>query len=1058
MVGDVDDLPERKPDPIPLKPTLDLITGTDLDDTYIAEPVRGADGLFNATLNSFDRIDGGAGNDAIHIYGVDRTDTLRLGAEEIENVENVIISTVGSIDADLTDWMGLEMVTLDRFGRDDETRVNLEVDGAAVTVDRQFNGNVRIVGADGAVNIKSSSGSTVHVGSDGHTKTVTVEGGAKVTVDNGVGSGDDRQSMTVTSVSVDGVLRDKPEKTDERSSDRSHYNLKTDFDDFVLGLNGDRVMLTVGSEDPIEIKVNKEKDSSKDAVGVTDADGDPIQDGASQFTLQYDPESGNLMWMRNEATADDVSVPVLPTTDISMERVEYFPLKDDGVVSSTVEVYSDSIADIGLANTTAIVMVENDSKMDDGKDMPEDLSVTVDGYGSFQPWGAVKQAGKLCIGGSGSAENIEITVAGASAFDLASGAVKTIDISGDARLVLGVDNFKEDGNPADDGVSKTLESVTVSGGGGVTMAGLSGMSKLATIDASASSGDNTFRSQAKGSATDDDELASLTSVTGGSGKDSVTLRTSVTGKLESIDTGGGDDSVTVTGMLRNDGLMLDLGDGDDYYSGRMGNSKSRIDGGDGMDILHLTSTANSTYRDADDEVKSIYTGFETLDVAGGRDSYDIAQLGIVNDVLVTASTAMGQTVTLENMADGMGIHVHGVGGRNDKRSIDTTATIVHELAERQSGEPRSSGELDVHLLAIGRNDKTNDTEGEAILTLTTGEDIEVINISSNATAHSAATTPGSQRASAKNYVNEFTLASADVEELIIDGNAQLIVEGGSFAALELVDAQDNSGGITFDASDPDGDGTDNALSQNLELVGGSGVDRLTGGAGVNEIAGGLGGDTLTDGTGSGRDEFIINSAAESMAIFAIIDSDNTLLGGYDTIVNFDLPTDKIDLSRSLLNAVSGDVKNTAIEWDDWQARDHDNDEGTTDSPTPRVFYSSIDGNADTDDGAAENLVTFIGNGAGLFESREADPDAPDVGGRMITATYSIAVVSQVAFDTDGDGTAGEAGEPKQGIWLLFDVDGNGDYDANTDMVIFLQGTTFDVTDWNANGSGANIFV
>ena len=77
---------------------------------------------------------------------------------------------------------------------------------------------------------------------------------------------------------------------------------------------------------------------------------------------------------------------------------------------------------------------------------------------------------------------------------------------------------------------------------------------------------------------------------------------------------------------------------------------------------------------------------------------------------------------------------------------------------------------------------------------------------------------------------------------------------------------------------------------------------------------------------------------------------------------------------------------------------------------------------------------------------------------MITATYSIAVVSQVAFDTDGDGTPGEAGEPQQGIWLLFDVDGNGDYDANTDMVIFLQGTAFTVTDWNADGSGADIFV
>ena len=76
-------------------------------------------------------------------------------------------------------------------------------------------------------------------------------------------------------------------------------------------------------------------------------------------------------------------------------------------------------------------------------------------------------------------------------------------------------------------------------------------------------------------------------VMGGSGKDSVTLRTSVTGKLESVDTGDGDDSVTITGMLRNGGLMVDLGAGNDIYSGRESNAESRIDGGDGTDTLHL---------------------------------------------------------------------------------------------------------------------------------------------------------------------------------------------------------------------------------------------------------------------------------------------------------------------------------------------------------------------------------------------------------------------------------------------------------------------------------------
>ena len=164
-------------------------------------------------------------------------------------------------------------------------------------------------------------------------------------------------------------------------------------------------------------------------------------------------------------------------------------------------------------------------------------------------------------------------------------------------------------------------------------------------------------------------------VKGGSGKDTVALATSAGGELESIDTGDGNDAVTVIGMLRSEGLTVDLGDGDDVYSGRASNSESRIDGGDGMDILHLTSTANSTYRDADNKVQSIYTGFETLNVARGSGDYDIEQLGIVNDVLATATTG---AVTLENMADGMGIRVHGIQGSGRGRSTDTTANIVHE--------------------------------------------------------------------------------------------------------------------------------------------------------------------------------------------------------------------------------------------------------------------------------------------------------------------------------------------------------------------------------------------
>ncbi len=1017
-----------------LTPTIDDFMGGEADDTFVAQPVQGADGLFNATLNSFDSIDGGAGSDTIHIFGVNPNDTLRLGAEDISNVENVVISTVGSIDANLGDWTGLESVNLDRFGRDDETMVNVTVDGAMVGAERAFSGNVTIVGAGGMVDVEASASSMVHIGSAGHTGSVMVKGGASITVDSG--DSDKVQSMTVTSVSVDGVERAEGTTEDVEAGT---YSLFLDSDDFLLDENKELLVgITVGSTDTSIVKAG---DADEDGlIPLFQSDGTTaINDGADPAeAIVFNTKTGKFQ-QADGGTLQGVTFSREPGREADMKT-------ETGVgVGPTLKVHSDSIEEVHLHNTEAIVLVNNESKMADGKDMPEDLSVTVNEYGSFESWGAVKQAGKLCVKGAGSAENIDITVAGASAFDLASDEVKTLNITANARLVLGVQDFDQEH------ASETLESIMVSGAGGVSMSGLSGMKDLKTIDASESSGNNRFVSQAGRQAADSDELGSLTMVMGGSGNDTVTLRTSVTGKLENIDTGDGNDRVTVTGMLRNDGLMVDLGAGNDVYSGRMNNSESRIDGGDGVDVLHLTTTTGSTYMDADNKTHSIYTGFETLNVALGSGDYDIAQLGIVNDVLVSADTG---NVTLENMADGMGINVSGVRGSGVGRSTDTSTMITHELAERESGQARASGELDVMLTALGRNDTRapGNQKGLAKLTLTTGEDIEVININSSASAHSSNTTAANQRARASDYVNEFTLTSSAVEELIIDGNAKLTVKGSTLANLELVDAQDNSGGVTFNANDPDGDGTANALTRNLELVGGSGVDELTGGDGADEITGGLGGDTLTG--GGGADEFIIDSAADSLARFAIVSGVNTLLGGHDKIIGFDTSADKIDLSRGLSSSLRGDIKNTngvtASEWDDWQTWDHDDDASTA----RQARYTSIDGDADMTDGAARNLATFLGNGNGLFESRETDPNAPDVGASMITKSYSIAVISQAANAGTEEGSVAL----EQGIWLLFDVNGNGDYDASTDMVIFLQGTAFSPTDWDAGGAGAGIFI
>ena len=1023
-----------------LTPTIDDFTGGDLGDTFVAQPIQGADGLFNATLNSFDSIDGGGGSDTIHIFGVDPRDTLRLGAEDIMNVENVVISTVGGINADLTDWVGLEMVDLDRIGRDSDVTVIVD-DGAMVSTDRTLSGDVTIVGSMGALDIEAGSGSAVKIGSAGQTGSVMVKGGASVTVDANTRG---KQSESVTTVSVEGTKRAVGELTDEVKT----YKVRTDVDEYVVGANGTtRVQLTLtdanDDDDPLEPMVY-ERIRVKDGK-IVDNEGNDIMDDAGS-ALKFN-DMGRIVQV--DAGADGDS-PVGITNNISA-GLEPATFERTGDNTPTISVLSNSIETITLTNTDAVARVKNDSKTEDGKKgTPEDLTVVVDGYGKHVPGAA---AGKLCLDGAGNAENIMIDVMGDSDFRLATDKVKMLSISGEEDLKLSVTKFADNsaGNPV---ASTSLESITLAGAGDVSI-GLSGMDGLKMIDASESTGGNKLT--ATTSIGTPVELDSLESVTTGSGGDTVTLRTAVDGELASIHTGDGNDNVTIGGTHSKDGIEIMLGDGDDTFKDGAANAKSRIDAGEGMDTLKLTGTANTTYKDADGKTMSIYTGFETLDVGSSRTAtYDIDLLGIENTVMVSSST-MGN-VTLENMADGMGISVSGVRGFHISAtsfipSRDTTATIIHELAERESGDPRSSGELAVSLTAYGyQNTKgargpTSPKWGEADLTLTTGEEIEVLMVTSNAVPNSPARASASQRVSASDYMNTLTLNKDDdlttavLEEVIVDGNAQLIIEADAdaLADFELLDATDNSGGVMFNGSvltDTD---------QDLKLRGGRGNDMLTGGDGEDEIYGGLGKDTLT-GDG-GNDEFMYEDAAESQ--ISTDENGDLVTGGagsYDIIKDFgaDSSTDTIKLSRSLLAQVKGDIKNSTTDdntdrhdWNDWMLDDR-NDDGTK---TPITQIGGTDGVAD--------LNAFIGNGNGLFESKENDPRAPDVGAAQITVKYSIAVIEQ---DLNGDSNINESGD---GLWLLFDIDGDGDFDADTDMVIFLEGAAN--TTLSATGIDADTF-
>ena len=1015
-----------------LTPTIDVFNGGDGDDTFVAQPEQGADGLFNETLSSFDSIDGGAGNDTIHVFGVNSGSELILGTEDISNVENLVINTVGGVNADLSDWEGLESVSLERFGRDDETSVKVMVDGAMVSSDRTFHGDVEIVGAGGAVDIEAGMGSMVHIGSGGHTGSVMVKGGMSVTIGKNAGGG---QSQTVTSVSVDGVVRDMPKDTGELSDTRSHYNLRTDFDGFVLAPNGDRVNLMhadTNSGDPIEIKVAKDE-MSKDLVNVTDAGNTALTSG--DYTLQYHPENGILVWTYTGTQVGD-NIPAeptaLPTTDVSMERIEYFaPLPPSGGGGPTLKVHSDAIETVQLHNTQAVVLVQNESKMADGKDMPEDLSITVNHYGSFNTNGMPKTAGKLCIKGAGSAENIDIAVVGNSYFHLASDEVKMLTVDLGANLVLDVNKF--DNTTA----SNSLAMLTVSGDGKFTT-DASGMAKLAMIDASGNMGANMITAGG----------AALASVMTGDGGDKLTLTSSATAKLASVSSGGGNDTVNVMGAHRGAGLMVDLGAGNDTFVGDNGGSdKSRVDGGEGMDTLKL-SAPDKTYKDGA-TTKSIFSNFEILDVGGSTGgTYDVARLGV--DTVVARGGTKAQ-VMLKNMADGMGITVHGA------KDMATMADIVHMMPAET--RVRYSGELDVNLLAIGGDMDTKSAEGtmgEVDLMLETDGEIEALNIDSSAMAGGSRTSPATNRPGAADYQNMLTLdagSSANIEDIYVSGNAMLVIKidsdatAGALGELDLIDASDNTGGVIFDGTNPDRDDGTNSLANalgELELVGGSGMDMLTGGggndeiegndgmdtlnggAGNDELTGGAGGDTLIG--GAGNDMFIIKAVSDSQLSFK---NGNPIgmdtIGGETAASQFIVADDSIVLPKALRDSFQGVIKAAELDNVDTNA-------WVIDANDPVVDHDTNPNTPDIDD-SHNTLQAFVqANANGFFETRT--PTDGGFGGSI--NKHSVAVVHEASNGIN------------QNTWVFIDIDGDGDLDIATDHVIYLTGniglTTADFVD------------
>ena len=664
----------------------------------------------------------------------------------------------------------------------------------------------------------------------------------------------------------------------------------------------------------------------------------------------------------------------------------------DNKDSVPVHIYSKVIEDITVRNTNTTLLVQNDDK-----DMTR-LTAMVDRFGMYA---TAAEHGKLCLKGI---EDLMLKVAGDSNIRLASDQIKQVEVSGAGDLRLNVTRFAPAvaEKAADLKASTTLETLMLSGSGKFMLDAM-GLSKLMTVDAGDATGDVDIKNLGK----------SVTEYTGSAGKDMVSVA-----------------------AFNSKGLMANLGAGDDTFTvvnTAAGNSK--INGGAGMDTLVLKQDKGANIKGAGDA----YMNFEkiTLDAGGGSGTYDLKGLDVDELMLSEGLTyneddsnadaaADAKKITFKNVTPGTDLFIANGGNFlthlfNVSYMLEDERTFIDHLDLRLHGNGAASDTIPARVVDRVRPTKPEFTR----LTIDLDKDIEVLNVNTSFT-------PRASKLKAADYSHSIDKLTAEgLEGMIIVGDVFLdILSWAGEINLDLMDAREHTGGISvrsaidFGQKDIEFHGSSAYDSVVLdggddELMGYGGDDALVGGAGKDKIAGGAGGDELTGnawglpggGAADGaRDTFIYTMASDSRVEFAADGKPS----GMDVIFGFDAGDgankDRIDLSALNLD-VRGGVKELS--------------------------------NASITDKSLNGLIKA--SGKGLFTTK--------VSGQLDATKNSVAYAqtTEDRFDNvlgsrinaPGTGTVPGGHNPADAVtvhWYLVDVDGDGDFDAATDMAIALINT------------------
>jgi S-layer protein len=540
-------------------------------------------------------------------------------------------------------------------------------------------------------------------------------------------------------------------------------------------------------------------------------------------------------------------------------------------VSSSVGIHSDAISNLSILDTAGQTVTINSNT---GKNNVA-LNVSV---GNSTPTISASQASSVAFTGITAAyekigDNL-VTANSGSTVVLQAAKATALSFAGSSDITLGTTS-----------AAAAVTSITSTSGKKVTLGDVatSGyLTKLSSIDASGASGALSVTIGAPGAA---GGVGYGMNVKGGSGNDSVTLKTGTsTASVVNVD------GVTVS-------TAVSLGAGNDkllnggVVGGSSGNSNatatlsntSTIDGGEGTDTISVSLLNAGNAATA--------KNFEILDVKGstsGTTSFDASLLTNSTVTGVAVSGNIGGTTTVSNIA-----------GTDLTVSVTDTGDAAGSVTAYLATSTGTADTATVTYAGVSTTGSTVTAQTSQITTFkTTG--IESVAIASGATLTNVGDTMSNildtfQDTSNKTATititgaNKFTLGAYVSATSYTDGVEQYttapttaITDATTAAALKTIDASGATGAVTIVAgltqvdihndadANADSASITNLIFTGLTITGGSGADKLVNLAAAGIVNGGAGADAITvtgaaavvDG-GDGADTITVNAAVST---------------------------------------------------------------------------------------------------------------------------------------------------------------------------------------------------